>query len=247
MKQLIFILALCCHFLISLAAPSGVRTDSLERLLSAMPHDSLRLQTIQSITRMEQTTPKCIYYSNMLLKEAVAQDNPKYAGIALYFQVIYYYNQNELDSVIQKISDLEPYARKAGLWDYYFDSQRCQIDLYSYREQIELAINKSLEMYKKAQEANNIRGLIGAKQCLANAYMGTGRWKEGKQALEEAHKLLPQMNNVIVRNSVLCQLISLSKANKDLQDQKKYLDEQKKILSDYIAENPTTSTIPIIM
>lgn len=38
-------------------------------------------------------------------------------------------------------------------------------------------------MYKKAQEANNIRGLIGAKQCLANAYMGTGRWKEGKQAL----------------------------------------------------------------
>ena len=97
MKQLIFILALCCHFLISLAAPSGVRTDSLERLLSAMPHDSLRLQTIQSITRMEQTTPKCIYYSNMLLKEAVAQDNPKYAGIALYFQVIYYYNQNELD------------------------------------------------------------------------------------------------------------------------------------------------------
>ena len=117
MKQLIFILALCCHFLISLAAPSGVRTDSLERLLSAMPHDSLRLQTIQSITRMEQTTPKCIYYSNTLLKEAVAQDNPKYAGIALYFQVIYYYNQNELDSVIQKISDLEPYARKAGLWD----------------------------------------------------------------------------------------------------------------------------------
>ena len=103
MKRLIFILALCCHFLISLAAPSGVRTDSLERLLSAMPHDSLRLHTIQSITRMEQTPPKCIYYSNMLLKEAVAQDNPTYAGIALYFQVIYYYNQNELDSVIQKI------------------------------------------------------------------------------------------------------------------------------------------------
>ena len=239
MKRLIFIFALCCHILISLAVSSTTNADSLERLLPDMPHDSLRLHTIQSITRMEQTSPKCIYYSNMLLKEAITQNNPKYAGIALYFQVIYYYNQNELDSVVKKISDMEPYARQAGLWDYYFDSQRCQIDLYSYREQIELAINKSLEMYKKAQEAKNIRGLIGAKQCLANAYMGTGRWKEGKQALEEAHKLLPQMNNVIVRNSVLCQLISLSKANKDLQDQKKYLDEQKKILSDYIAENPT--------
>ena len=241
MKQLIFTLILSCHFLTGMptATPSSAKRDSLERLLTSMPHDSARLQMIQDITRMEQTNPNCIRYSDMLLQEAIAQNNPKYAGTALYFQIIYYYNQNELDSVIQKIEKMEPFVREGNLWDYYFDAQRCQIDLYSYREQIEFAINKSLEMYQKAQEANNVRGLIGAKQCLANAYMGTGRWEEGKKALEEAHMLLPKLDNVIVHNSVLCQLVSLSKAKDDFENLKKYLDEQKSILEDYIRKNPT--------
>lgn len=241
MKQLIFTLILSCHILTGMATatPSSVKRDSLERLLTSMPHDSARLQMIQDITRMEQTNPNCIRYSDMLLQEAILQNNPKYAGTALYFQIIYYYNQNELDSVIQKIEKMEPFVREGNLWDYYFDAQRCQIDLYSYREQIEFAINKSLEMYQKAQEANNVRGLIGAKQCLANAYMGTGRWEEGKKALEEAHMLLPKLDNVIVRNSVLCQLVSLSKAKDDFENLKKYLDEQKSILEDYIRKNPT--------
>lgn len=137
-----------------------------------------RLQMIQDITRMEQTNPNCIRYSDMLLQEAIAQNNPKYAGTALYFQIIYYYNQNELDSVIQKIEKMEPFVREGNLWDYYFDAQRCQIDLYSYREQIEFAINKSLEMYQKAQEANNVRGLIGCQtmsgKCL-HGYRTLGR------------------------------------------------------------------------
>lgn len=204
-----------------------------------MPHDTTRLQAILDITRMEQMSPNCIRYSNLLLKEAIAQKNAKYAGTALYFQVIYYYNRIELDSVSKKLSEMEPFVQKGNLWNYYFDSQRCQIDLYSYKEQFELAINKALEMYNKAQKVNNIRGLIAANQCLANAYMGTGRWEKGQAALKEAHKLLPQMNNIIVNNSVLCQLISLSKAKNNFQDMKKYLDEQKQLLEDYIKENPT--------
>jgi tetratricopeptide (TPR) repeat protein len=205
MRQLTITLILSCHILTTIAVgtPSSLKRDSLERVLTSMPHDSARLQMIQDITRMEQINPNCIRYSDMLLQEAIAQNNPKYAGTTLYFQVIYYYNQNELDSVTLKLERMEPFVREGNLWNYYFDAQRCQIDLYSYREQIELAINKSLEMYQKAQEANNVRGLIGAQQCLANAYMGTGRWEEGKKALEEAHRLLPKLDNVIVRNSVL--------------------------------------------
>lgn len=239
MKRLVFILAIYCHIFVSAAASLSTKADSLEKLLPTMPHDSIRLQTIQQMTRIEQTTPQCIRYSNMLLKESIAQGNAKYAGTALYFQVIYYYNRNELDSVTKKLLEMEHFVRKGNLWDYYFDAQRCQIDLYTYREQFELTINKSLEMYKKAQEANNIRGLIGANQCLANAYMGTGRWEKGKAALKEAHHLLPKMDNIIVRNSVLCQLISLSKARNELQDLKIYLDEQREILEDYIRNNPT--------
>ncbi len=240
MRQLTITLILSCHILTTIAVgtPSSLKRDSLERVLTSMPHDSARLQMIQDITRMEQINPNCIRYSDMLLQEAIAQNNPKYAGTALYFQVIYYYNQNELDSVTLKLERMEPFVREGNLWNYYFDAQRCQIDLYSYREQIELAINKSLEMYQKAQEANNVRGLIGAQQCLANAYMGTGRWEEGKKALEEAHRLLPKLDNVIVRNSVLCQLISLSKAQNDFENLKKYLDEQESLLEEYIKKNP---------
>lgn len=94
MRQLTVILILSCHILTAIATgtPSSVKRDSLERLLTSMPHDSARLQMIQDITRMEQTNPNCIRYSDMLLQEAVAQNNPKYAGTALYFQIIYYYN-----------------------------------------------------------------------------------------------------------------------------------------------------------
>lgn len=51
--------------------------------------------------------------------------------------------------------------------------------------------------------------------------------------------LLPKLDNVIVHNSVLCQLVSLSKAKDDFENLKKYLDEQKSILEDYIRKNPT--------
>lgn len=240
MKKPVMILALCCHILAGMATttPLSTKKDSLERVLATLPPDTTRLQMIEDITRMEQSNPNCIRYSNQLLQEAIAQENARYAGIAVYFQVIYYYNQNELDSVTHKIRQMEPFVSKGNLWDYYFDSQRCEIDLFSYREQIELAINKSQEMYEKAREANNVRGLIGAKQCMANAYMGTGRWEEGQKALEEAHQLLPKIENVIVRNSVLCQLISLSKAKDNYENLKIYLDEQRELLKEYIKKYP---------
>lgn len=238
MKRLILILIQCCYILSCAAAPSQTETDSLENLLPILPHDSTRLDLIQNLTRMQQSTPECIRYSNMLLKEAVIQNKPRYAGTAIYFQVIYYYNQNQPDSVDLKLREMEPFVAKGYLWDYYFDAQRCQIDLLSYGEQFELAINKALEMYKKAEKARNIRGLIGANQCLANAYMGTGRLEEGKNALKEAHKLLSRSDNTVVSNSVLCQLISLSKANEDFQNMKIYLDEQQKLLQDYVNSNP---------
>lgn len=240
MKRPVMILVLCCHLLASMAAttPLSTKKDSMERVLATLPPDTTRLQLIEDLTRMEQSNPNCIRYSNLLMQEAITQKNARYAGIAVYFQIIYYYNQNELDSVTHKIGQMEPFVSKGNLWDYYFDSQRCEIDLFSYREQIELAINKSQKMYEKAQEANNVRGLIGAKQCMANAYMGTGRWEEGQKALEEAHQLLPKIENVIVRNSVLCQLISLSKAKDNYKNLKIYLDEQRELLKEYIKRYP---------
>lgn len=237
MKRICFLLTLCCSFVWG-QANLPAETDSLQQALQTLPHDTTRLELLQNILRIEQANPKCIEFSDQLFKEATAQNNPKYAGIAIYFQIIYYYNQNELDSVSKRLVALEPYARKAKLWNYYFDGTRCQIDLFSYREQFELAVNKSLEMLEKSKAMENIRGQIGANQSLSTAYLGTKRMKEAKQTLKEAHKLLPQLGNVIVHNSVLTQLITLSREMHDYTDMAKYLKEQKKLLTGYITSSP---------
>lgn len=238
MKRLIYLLMLCCYTLGG-QANLPAETDSLQQVLQALPQDSTRLELIQKTLRIEQSNPKCIEFSDLLLKEARKQKNANYAGVAIYFQIIYYYNQNELDSVSKRLVRMESYARKTTkLWDYYFDGMRCEIDLYSYREQFELAVNRSYEMYEKAKVMNNIRGQIGGYQCLSNAYLGTGRTKEAKEVLKKAHQLLPQLENIVVHNSVLTQLIALSHEVNDNADLSKYLKEQKKLLTTYIASNP---------
>ena len=44
---------------------------------------------------------------------------------------------------------MEPYARKSQTWDLYFDALRFQIDLCTYEEQYELAINEANLMYER--------------------------------------------------------------------------------------------------
>lgn len=237
MKRICFLLILCCCFLGGQASIPA-ETDSLQQVLQTLPNDSTRLKVLQDILRIEQANPKCIQFSEQLLKEATAQNSPNYAGVAIYFQIIYYYNQNNLDSVSKRLVAMEPYARKAKLWNYFFDGMRCQIDLCSYREQYELAVNKSLEMLEKSKAMGNIRGQIGANQCLSTAYLDTRRTKEAKQTLKEAHKLLPQLGNVIVHNSVLSQLITLSREMRDFTDMAKFLKEQQELLTDYITSSP---------
>ncbi|MEG2126439.1 MAG: HAMP domain-containing sensor histidine kinase [Bacteroides sp.] len=240
MKRLTLIFALCgCALL--MYAKATIKPDTLMQHFHKLPHDSTRLVLLYESMLVEQKSPRCITLSNILLKEATSQKNNKYIGTALYFQLIYYYNQNELDSVSKRVVAMEPFVRKSNLWNYFFDGKRCEIDLYSYKEQYELAINKSLQMRKEAEQQHNILGVIGAYQALANAYMKSGRMELGKQALINAHQLLPQIHHVVVINAVLAQLISLSKENKEYSDMINYLKEQAIILSNYVAKHPTMS------
>ena len=45
---------------------------------------------------------------------------------------------------------MEPLVQKSGLWDYFFDARRFQIDLYTFTEQYELAISEANKMKQKA-------------------------------------------------------------------------------------------------
>ena len=142
MKRLILIIIVCCRALGWCHANTQTETDSLYRVAQSLPHDSTRLEMFKRLAQIEQLTPRCITFSGLLREEATLQKNDRYNAIAAYLHTVYYYNQNNRDSVKKWLDTMEPYARKSQTWDLYFDALRFQIDLCTYEEQYELAINE---------------------------------------------------------------------------------------------------------
>lgn len=152
MKRLILIIIVCCWALGWCHANTQTETDSLYRVAQSLPHDSTRLEMFKRLAQIEQLTPRCITFSGLLREEATLQKNDRYNTIAAYLHTVYYYNQNNRDSVKKWLDTMEPYARKSQTWDLYFDALRFQIDLCTYEEQYELAINEANLMYERAQK-----------------------------------------------------------------------------------------------
>ena len=239
MKQLILLFLTCCC-LFSAKASTDANSDSLVQVLQTLPRDTNRLSTLSAIIKIEQHNNKCIQYSDSLMKDALLQKNDKYAGLAAYYHVVYFYNQNEQDSVAKWMNRMEPYVRKSsGLWDYYFDAKRFQIDLYSYDLQYERAINEANKMMQQALNMKNNSGLVAAHQCLSNAYIGSQRWDKGVSHLEKAYRLLTSKDSAVTRISVLTQLVSATKELKDNDKQLQYMKELESVLKKYIKDNPS--------
>lgn len=239
MKRILLFLIVVCCCLLTIKADIKANSDSLLKVLQTLPYDSTRLITLNQIIKIEQSNHRCIQYSDSLMKEALRQGDNKYASLAAYYHLLYYYNRNKQDSVAKWMDIMEPYVRKSGLWDYFFDAKRFQIDLYTFEERYELAISEAGKMKQEAARMNNNRGLVGAQQCLSNAYIGSQRWSEGMNALEEAYRLLGTKGNPVVRISVLTQLISVTKEMKSNSKQLKYLQELENVLHSYIQKNPS--------
>ena len=115
MKRLILLHIVCCCFLVG-KADYEMNTDSLIQVFQNLPHDSTRLVALNNIIRIEQNNPKCIQFSDTLMKEALFQKDDKYAGLAAYYHLLYYYNHNKTDSVAKWITQMEPQIRYMGLF-----------------------------------------------------------------------------------------------------------------------------------
>ena len=240
MKQvLLLILLLCCTLTGKASTEIVLESDSLIKVLETLPYDTTRLNVLNQIIRIEQNNQQCIQYSDVLMKEALQLGNDKYAGLAAYYHILYYYNRNNQDSVAKWLTIMEPHARKSDLWNYFFDAKRFQIDLYTFNEQYELAINESQKMQQQASQMNSNRGSMAAYQCLSNAYIGSQRWDKGIEALEAAYQLLTPTENPVVRISVLSQLVSVVKEKKDNKKLLKYLQELENTLHNHISANPS--------
>ena len=153
MKQvLLLFLLLCCTLTGKASTEIVLESDSLIKVLQTLPYDTTQLNVLNQIIRIEQNNQQCIQYSDALMKEALQLENDKYAGLAAYYHILYYYNRNNQDSVTKWLTIMEPHARKSDLWNYFFDAKRFQIDLYTFNEQYELAINESQKMQQQASQ-----------------------------------------------------------------------------------------------
>ena len=239
MKRIALLLFVLCCSLNGKASTYTSASDSLLKVLQTIPHDTIRLNIISQIIRIEQNNSRCIQYADTLMKEALLLHNDKYAGMSAYYHILYYYNHNDQDSVSKWLNIMRPYVKKSELWDYFFEAKRFQLNLYTNSRQYELAISEAQRMKQQSIQINNKRGIIAAYQCLSNAYVGSQRWDEGIKALEEAYRMLTAKDHPVDRISVLSQLISVTKARKDNQKLLKYIQQQENILHKHIAENPS--------
>ena len=241
MKQTIFFITALLRCTLTGKAGTKIisKTDSLLKVLQTLPRDTMRLNVLNQIIRIEQNNHQCIQYSDTLLKEALRLENDKYAGMAAYYHVLYYYNHSKQDSVAKWITTMEPYIRKSKIWGFFFDAKRFQIDLYTYNEQYELAISEAKKMKQQADKQNCSQGVIAAYQCLSNAYIGSQRWDKGIESLENAYQMLTAQENPVVRISVLSQLVSVTKEKKDNKKMLKYLQELENVLDKHISKNPS--------
>lgn len=238
MKKRYILFYLCFFAIIAEAKSVHKEQDSLLRVMLKQPFDTTRWETMSKIIKIEQQTEKCIHYADQLLNESTKYKNNKYACLACYYHVVYYYNKLKRDSVSKWLSKMEDYLPECHMWDYYFDGKRFHIAMYSFEERYEYVIDQSFKMYHEAKKVGSIRGQVAAYQCLATAYFGSKRWNEGIKALENAYKMLSEKDNPIVRISVLSQLISISNDRQNYAMQLKYLHELEKLLINHINNSP---------
>lgn len=242
MRKILLLAFLYCFVTSVNAENDPKKTDSLLRVVQALPNDTTRLITLSQIIRSEQMNDRCIQLADTLLVEASRQKNDEYASFAAYQHAIYYYNHIQLDSVTKWLNIMLPYVQKSNKWDYYFNSKRFQINLYSYQGNFEKAIEEATKMKKKALSMGSKYGLSAASVSLGNAYVGSLRWKEGIKNYEEAHEYLKNDNNPSMKFSVLTQLIYASKEVHDNAKLLKYLDEFKVVINTFIKDNPKLKT-----
>ena len=93
-KRLIIALALGTGILFTANAQNSAVKDSLLRIYVTAPHDSMRLDVLHDIARLDQQTPVFLYYENKLLKEATEQNNLRYQSLATYEHIIYFFNKS---------------------------------------------------------------------------------------------------------------------------------------------------------
>lgn len=233
MKQsfIFFLILACSVFTKSFANTSPNTTDSLLKVVSELPADSSRLETLYALVYQDQLSSSSPIYLGELLKEAIKQDNKYYQCLALYAYVIYYFNHQDEENTVNWMKKLSETALKHKYHNLYFAGKRAEITISIIKRKIEYGITEAEKAYKLAQKLNNIAGMSYAKLCLMIAYTASARYKEGLEAGLEAYNLLPSTASLETRLNII-QEVTLSCASIQNKALPKYLKEYRHILEE---------------
>ena len=230
MKKVFFFALFASITLIRIFADDNMTLkDSLTKTLNLQSADTSRLNSLYSLACLDQMSPSCIYYLKELLKEATKQKNQEYRCLAMYAQVVYYFNHQDEDSTRIWMQQLSEIALKYKFYDSYFLGKRAEITMNIVKRKIEYSINEAEDMYKLAKKLKNLQGMVSAKLCLMNAYLMTARYQEGEEAGFDAYRLLPPDASLEMRKGIL-QEVSLACTSTKSQTFLKYLQEFKTVL-----------------
>ncbi|WP_455586546.1 sensor histidine kinase [Bacteroides sp.] len=210
--------------------------DSLLKILSTLPADTSRLNTLYSLAHLEPMSPSCIYYLGKMLEEATKQNNKEYQCRAMYAHVVYYFNHQDEKNTVVWMDKLSKVALENKFYNTYFAGKRAEITIHIIKRKIEYSITEAEEMYKLAHKLGNVEGMSAAKLCLMTAYLMSVRYKEGYDAGFESYHLLPPTASLETRTDVL-QEIALSYSSTNNKELLKYLQEFEYILNKLSLKN----------
>lgn len=248
MKYFLITLTFCCLFMPAqgINKDKAQVKDSLLRIYLASPPDTTRLKVLYDIARLEPQSPTLLYYMDKLQKEAIAQENLSYQGLAIYSRIMYYYNHLDQKHTAQWVHTLEQFAEKHNHYTYYYMGKKMLIELYTINWKIELAIDEALDMYEKAQKLNDRNGMREAYLCLLSGYFETMRYKEGIDALNKAFELTKPEDPPLERITLYTKAVLVYSVMHDNDKMFMYLQQLEKATNDFIALDKTmlTNTYP---
>ena len=198
--------------------------DSLVQVLDTIPANKTRLNVLYLLAYQDPMSPSCLNYLDRLLKEAAVQEDIEYQCLAMYANVVYYFNHQDGKNTKLWMDKLTEISLKHKYYNTYFSAKRAEILMHIIEHKIEYSITQAEEMYRLASQTNNTQGMRYAKLCLMNAYLMSARYKEGENAGFEAYRLLPATASLEERKDIL-QEISLACASIESEESLKYLKE----------------------
>lgn len=172
----------------------------------SLPPDSNRLNKIKEIARLKQTTDDFFFYTEMLLREATAQNDILKIYTAYYFRLVGEFNRNEYDSIPDLVKKIKKIAYEKQDFYYYFNAARFLIQSYYLNEHFEMAIDEGLKIKEEALRLGNNDGVIAANLAVTAAYQSLDRMSEAIALLEES-LLLPNSNEEDTKLNVLLRLM----------------------------------------